>query len=153
MINSQVEPPLEALLGSLWRWLQESLHGGMGTRGTCLGTFRLGARAAMDGTLFVVVEQPGKVIADHFGLRSLWTPMKSPSIPSNIRTMVEALFVIHNQPVPPGLPSNAAISLATVYRYKYITCTHSCELGESQRLHQHCDLQHLSHRLLFGQPA
>ena len=40
--------PLEALLGSLKRWLQESLHGGMGTRGPCLEMFQLGARTTMD---------------------------------------------------------------------------------------------------------
>ena len=47
--NGQVEPPLEALLGSLWRWIQESLHGRVGTRGPCLGMFRLGARNLVPG--------------------------------------------------------------------------------------------------------
>ena len=46
--DGQMESPLEALLGSLWRQHQESLHGSMGTRGPCLRVLWSGIGVTME---------------------------------------------------------------------------------------------------------
>ena len=46
--DGQMESPLEALLCPLWRQLQESLHGSMGTRGPCLRVLWSGIGVSME---------------------------------------------------------------------------------------------------------